>query len=59
MKQYNPMRADVRPIEEKAFALLMAMNDDQAKALLSKLQWMATAQTAGGARARMFCEAEK
>lgn len=41
MKRYNPMRADVRSIEEKALGLIMAMTNEQAKGLYSMLSAMA------------------
>jgi hypothetical protein len=40
MKRYDPSRADQRSIEDKAFAMLYAMTDDQVLALRSALHRM-------------------
>ena len=40
MKRWSDMRADRRPIEEKAFGLIFAMTNEQAETLFQKLQYM-------------------
>ena len=56
MKRYDPTRASSRVIEEKAFGLIMAMNDDQATRLFEKLLEMAKNKSK---RASMFCGEQK
>lgn len=52
---FDPRRADVRPIEEKALGLLFAMDDAAAERLRAKLAEMKIGDTAGKKRAAMFC----
>lgn len=59
MKRFDQMRADNRPIEDKAIGLIFAMNDEQALCLLAKLRQMAARPGAGGERAEMFCGSTK
>jgi hypothetical protein len=54
MKQFNPRRADARPIEEKALGLIFAMDAEAAKRLHDTLAVMASSSGAGSKRARMF-----
>lgn len=52
MKRYNPLRADARPIEEKALGLIMAMDDAAAWRLREALERLASQKLT---RAQMFC----
>lgn len=52
MKRYDPKRADARPIEEKAFGLIFAMSEEEASALLKRLESMVSKHNSK--RAKMF-----